>query len=134
MDRKMEWIIVLLYHMIVAGGIAILAIGVSSLESSDPKPNSLTLVKVGAAILTVSWILVSAWAGFSFVSAKKRADAVLFREGTTVRSAIHPSAWNQQCNILTFMLAPIRCDRRTYLHWRSRHLYPRRIDYAKPEP
>lgn len=65
LDPKIEWIKVLLYHFHVTGGVALLAIGASRLQGSNPAPSDLTLVKVGLAILTVAWAVLAGWAGVS---------------------------------------------------------------------
>ncbi|KAH6989589.1 hypothetical protein BKA56DRAFT_576080 [Ilyonectria sp. MPI-CAGE-AT-0026] len=65
LDPKIEWIKVLLYHFHVTGGVALLAIGASRLQGSNPAPSDMTLVKVGLAILTVAWVVLAGWAGVS---------------------------------------------------------------------
>lgn len=60
---------VLLFHVIATTGVAILAIGVSNLDSSNVKPSDVStddsLMKAGIALLTLSWAIVaivSVWA------------------------------------------------------------------------
>lgn len=69
LDKKVEWTVVLLFHGIATTGVAILAIGVSNLDSSNVKPSDIStddsLVKAGIALLTLSWAIVaivSVWA------------------------------------------------------------------------
>ncbi|KAL7935664.1 hypothetical protein V8C35DRAFT_297886 [Trichoderma chlorosporum] len=69
LDKKMEWTVVLLFHGLVATGVAILAAGTSKLQSSNVKPSDISsddaLVKAGIALLTLSWAIVaivSVWA------------------------------------------------------------------------
>ncbi|KAL7905877.1 hypothetical protein GGI35DRAFT_483154 [Trichoderma velutinum] len=63
LDKKLEWIVVLLFHIMVTTGVAILAIGVSNLDSSNVKPSDVSsddsLVKAGIALLTLSWAIVT---------------------------------------------------------------------------
>ncbi|KAL7956592.1 hypothetical protein V8C34DRAFT_210701 [Trichoderma compactum] len=69
LDKKVEWTVVLLFHGIATTGVAILAIGVSNLDSGNAKPSDVStddsLVKTGIALLTLSWAIVaivSVWA------------------------------------------------------------------------
>jgi hypothetical protein len=69
LDKKVEWTVVLLFHGIATTGVAILAIGVSNLDSSNVKLSDIStddsLVKAGIALLTLSWAIVaivSVWA------------------------------------------------------------------------
>ncbi|KAF7552223.1 hypothetical protein G7Z17_g4480 [Cylindrodendrum hubeiense] len=65
LDPKIEWIKVVLYHIHVTGGVALLAVGASHLQGDNPAPSDMTLVKVGLAILTVAWVILAGWAGIS---------------------------------------------------------------------
>ncbi|KAL7783810.1 hypothetical protein V8C37DRAFT_35071 [Trichoderma ceciliae] len=60
LNNKKEWGFVLLFHLVVTSGIAILATGASKLQSSHPEPIDGSLVKAGIALLTLSWVLVVA--------------------------------------------------------------------------
>ncbi|PNP51302.1 hypothetical protein THARTR1_08059 [Trichoderma harzianum] len=69
LDNKVERTVVLLFHGMATTGVAILAIGVSNLHSSNIKPSEVStdnlLVKAGIALLTLSWAIVaivSVWA------------------------------------------------------------------------
>ncbi len=60
-DAKVEWAVVAVFHVLVAGATAILAVGASALQSSSPLPSDLTKVKVGIALMTVAWIVLVGW-------------------------------------------------------------------------
>ncbi|OAA80771.1 C6 zinc finger domain protein [Akanthomyces lecanii RCEF 1005] len=60
-DAKVEWAVVAVFHVLVAGATAILAVGASALQSSSPLPSDLTKVKVGIALMTVAWLVLVGW-------------------------------------------------------------------------
>ncbi|KAI5460393.1 hypothetical protein BGZ63DRAFT_246888 [Mariannaea sp. PMI_226] len=68
MNGKVEWIKVILYHFLVTSGVALLAAGASGLQGSSPSSSDENLVKVGIAILTVAWVVLSGWAIISLRS------------------------------------------------------------------
>ncbi|KAF4447962.1 C6 zinc finger domain protein [Fusarium austroafricanum] len=55
---KLKMIKILLFHIVVTGGIAILATGLSGLQSDSPTPDDQSKVKAGLGILTASWVLL----------------------------------------------------------------------------
>lgn len=63
LSKEMKLVAVLLFHGIVTTGVAILAVGVSNLESSDVRSSdastNASLVKVGIALLTLSWAIIA---------------------------------------------------------------------------
>jgi hypothetical protein len=84
LNTKLEWIYVLLFHVLVMTGIAILAVGVSSLEGPQPKPGDENMVKVGISLLTASWVVLLGWVGISVLPNRGSSRAVAHREGTIV--------------------------------------------------
>ncbi|OAA69094.1 C6 zinc finger domain protein [Cordyceps fumosorosea ARSEF 2679] len=65
-DAKLEWTVVLAFHILIAGATAILAVGASALQSSSPLPSDLTKVKVGITLLAIGWIVLVGWAAQSW--------------------------------------------------------------------
>ena len=61
MNSKVEWIKVILFHLLVTIGVALSAVGASGLQSGDPSPTDSTFMKVGSAILTTAWVILSVW-------------------------------------------------------------------------
>lgn len=63
LSKKMKWAAVLVFHGIVTTGVALLAVGASNLDSSDAKSSdastNASLVKVGIALLTLSWAIIA---------------------------------------------------------------------------
>ncbi|KAL6897689.1 hypothetical protein GGI43DRAFT_99484 [Trichoderma evansii] len=62
LEKMVKWAVVLLFHVNVTTGVAILAVGASNQESSDVKSSDASkdasLVKVGIALLTLSWAFI----------------------------------------------------------------------------
>ncbi|KAJ6783047.1 hypothetical protein PWT90_01869 [Aphanocladium album] len=66
-DAKLEWAVVVGFHVLIAGATAILAVGASALQSSSPMPSDLTKVKVGITILTIGWVILVGWSVLSWI-------------------------------------------------------------------
>ncbi|CZR51469.1 uncharacterized protein PAC_01345 [Phialocephala subalpina] len=82
--RKVELILVLLYHIFVTTGLALLASGSSAFSSSTNNPNKSdeNLLKVGIVILLLSWVMVYVWGLFSLLPSQGRRDAPAYSLGT----------------------------------------------------
>ncbi|CAH0027297.1 unnamed protein product [Clonostachys rhizophaga] len=66
LNRKLEWLKVILYHIQVTGGIALLAVGASQLQSSPhPTAGDRNMAKAGMGILTSAWAVLAIWIIFS---------------------------------------------------------------------
>ncbi|VUC33518.1 unnamed protein product [Clonostachys rosea] len=62
LNHKLEWLKVILYHIQVTGGIALLAVGASHLQSSPhPTVGDRSMAKAGMGILTSAWIVLAIW-------------------------------------------------------------------------
>ncbi|KAK7222717.1 hypothetical protein V2G26_010720 [Clonostachys chloroleuca] len=62
LNRKLEWLKVILYHVQVTGGIALLAVGASRLQSSpNPTAGDRNMAKAGMGILTSAWTVLAIW-------------------------------------------------------------------------
>jgi hypothetical protein len=97
---------VLFFHMVVAGGVVLLAIGVASLQSSHPMANALVLVKVGVSILAISWGMLVIGAALSVMSAQNKKAAVAHQEGSIVCSNFHFSfSFERPARKLTYFLS-----------------------------
>ncbi|KPM36553.1 hypothetical protein AK830_g10012 [Neonectria ditissima] len=82
LDRKWEWIRVALYHLVVTGGLALVAAGASHLQDSDPAPSDATLAKAGLGILVLAWTILAGWACLSLRSSSVVVDAGVRRRPT----------------------------------------------------
>jgi len=88
LNRKVEWIYILLFHLLVVAGVVMVAMGASDLQSKDPKPSDETIIKVGVSILTVSWLVLVAWSSATLVSNRHIKTAVAHREGTVLFNSV----------------------------------------------
>ncbi|KAL4888818.1 integral membrane protein [Aspergillus ambiguus] len=88
LDKKMEWVSVLAYHMVVVAGVALTAAGSAKLQKHEqPIDKAEKIAKAGISILAVSWAVLVAWTGFSFIAPRGR-NSSLTRAGTILLMAI----------------------------------------------
>lgn len=103
LDAKVEWIKVLVLHFQITAGVGLLATGASGLQSTKPSATDHTLVKIGIAILTVAWAVVSGWAArtlFPGNVAHTRAQ----RLATRVRPGQHVSSYTMRTAVPTYFV------------------------------
>ncbi|KAF4462933.1 C6 zinc finger domain-containing [Fusarium albosuccineum] len=74
LNTKLEWVKVLQYHFLVTAGLALLAVGLSGLQSADPTANDAKIVKIGAGILTASWVILMIWSLYTLCWAAASKD------------------------------------------------------------
>lgn len=90
-NTKVEWLVVLQIHMLVTAGLALVAVGVSSLYSSKSSSDSaMGLLKAGFAIMFVGWGIIVGFCMWSYrrpASYGLQVESVVFRDGTIVRCA-----------------------------------------------
>ncbi|KUI56000.1 hypothetical protein VP1G_03377 [Cytospora mali] len=89
LPKPFEWIVVLMFHVFVSGGLAPVAIGASALagHSSDAASASrhLQLIRVGMGIMTASWVFLVIGAVISAIPARETENnSRRFREGTVL--------------------------------------------------
>lgn len=137
-NKKIGWLLVLLFKLLVLAALGLLAAGGSSLQSADAKPSDFTLVKVGIAIMFVSWVMLCAWTVQTMMQAGRRqVDASSLRTGRLV-SAILVSVVCLQCEYenanVDMFIAHLGYIGRAPFHRHPNHLYPRRNGHARCEP
>lgn len=71
-DVKLECVLVLIVHTIAGAGIALTAVEISVLSSSDPSSNDITFIRSGLAMLTFSWASILIWAAYTLTVPKYR--------------------------------------------------------------
>lgn len=80
LNKKFEWVLALFYHILVVGGVALTAAGSAKLQKTDQTADDMhkaeRIVKVGMAVLTLSWIALVGWTGISFTGPRPRSDRV----------------------------------------------------------
>ncbi|KAL6232202.1 hypothetical protein BDW75DRAFT_247340 [Aspergillus navahoensis] len=88
LDKKMEWVSVLAYHMLVVAGVALSAAGSAKLqEHKQPLDKAEKIAKAGISILAVAWGFLVGWTGFSFIAPRRR-NSSLTRAGTVLLMAV----------------------------------------------
>ncbi|ORY61459.1 uncharacterized protein BCR38DRAFT_411332 [Pseudomassariella vexata] len=88
LDEKLEWLLVLVFHIFVVGGVALVAAGSAKLQNhQQPIEKSEKIVKAGISILTVSWGILVGWVGLSFV-APRISNSTTERAGTTLLKSV----------------------------------------------
>ncbi|KAF9890657.1 hypothetical protein FE257_005788 [Aspergillus nanangensis] len=88
LDKKMEWVSVLAYHMLVVAGVALTAAGSAKLQThQQPIDKAEKITKVGISILTVAWGFLAGWTGLSFLAPRGRNSSIT-RAGTVLLSAV----------------------------------------------
>ncbi|KAG2420409.1 hypothetical protein HFD88_005210 [Aspergillus terreus] len=87
-DKKMEWVFVLAYHMLVVAGVALTAAGSAKLQQHEqPLDKAERMAKVGIAILAAAWGGLAGWTAFSFII-PRGGNSSLARAGTVLLTAI----------------------------------------------
>ncbi|CAG8898776.1 unnamed protein product [Penicillium egyptiacum] len=88
LDKKMEWVSVLAYHMLVVAGVALTAAGSAKLQEHEkPLDKAENIVKAGISILAVAWGILAGRTGFSFIASRGR-NSSLTRAGTVLLMAV----------------------------------------------
>ncbi|KAL1899577.1 hypothetical protein Sste5346_002979 [Sporothrix stenoceras] len=90
-NNKLEWFWQLQYHAIVMAGMVLVIIGVVNVDSSSSSESKIhtsqTLVKAGAAVMVVAWLVLVFW---SLISTRTRAsrDLPSYRGGSILLHAV----------------------------------------------
>ncbi|KAJ5123971.1 uncharacterized protein N7515_007796 [Penicillium bovifimosum] len=93
LDKKLEWVFVLAYHMLVVAGVALTAAGSVKLQKPKNPLDTADLdkadkiVKAGISILAVAWGVLVGWTSFSFIAPRGR-NSSLTRAGNVLLIAI----------------------------------------------
>ncbi|KAH8705837.1 hypothetical protein BGW36DRAFT_259157, partial [Talaromyces proteolyticus] len=89
-SEKIEWLAVLQIHVLVTAGLALIAVGISSLLGTDPSDSDWALLKAGFAIVFIGWGLVSTGTLFSFrrPALYHEIDSNVFCDGTILLNAV----------------------------------------------
>ncbi|KAF3012677.1 hypothetical protein E8E15_001073 [Penicillium rubens] len=87
LDKKMEWVSVLAYHMLVIAGVALTAAGSSKLQEHEEPLKAEKISRAGISIMVVAWGFLVGWTGFSFVGPRGR-NSSLTRAGNILLVAV----------------------------------------------
>ncbi|EED15678.1 conserved hypothetical protein [Talaromyces stipitatus ATCC 10500] len=89
-NHKVEWLVVLQYHMLVSAGLALIAVSISNLVKPDSSGSGLGLLKGGFAVLFISWVILFLATVFSMqrpASFNQLANDESFRNGALLLNA-----------------------------------------------
>ncbi|MCJ1391435.1 hypothetical protein MMC18_004299 [Xylographa bjoerkii] len=82
MGRKLEWILVIQYHVAVSVALVLIIIGVVNLEGGTSNATTSALLKAGAIILIVCWVALVFWTQSSMRQQGEDIHAMGYAEGT----------------------------------------------------
>lgn len=82
--KKLEWFLVINFHGLVVGALALVIAGVTGEEGKDPKPVDLSLRKAGLLIVVACWFVLVAWVAVSFLRAQFDVKAPAYTDGSRV--------------------------------------------------
>ncbi|MCJ1292779.1 hypothetical protein MMC34_004332 [Xylographa carneopallida] len=80
--RRLEWALVIQYHLVVSVALALVIVGVINLQSGIITTTTSVLLKVAAAILIVCWAALVLWTGVSMRKQGRDTSAKGYAEGT----------------------------------------------------
>lgn len=137
MSKKLKYTVIILFHVLVTTGVAIVASGASSLQSSSDKPvDSSKVSKDASSVNTGMGLLTLAWAIIAIVSvwilarpAKSPMPRSIFVAGTRV--SLLPRLHVIQLTDLAIASMGCHCIR--YLQWHKSHLLPHRAGHKRQE-
>ncbi|KAJ6189014.1 hypothetical protein N7519_003922 [Penicillium mononematosum] len=87
LDKKMQWVSVLAYHMLVVAGVALTAAGSSKLQEHEQPLKAEKISRAGISIMVIAWGILVGWTGFSFVGPWGR-NSSLTRAGNVLLMAV----------------------------------------------
>ncbi|KAK2768746.1 hypothetical protein FQN54_000602 [Arachnomyces sp. PD_36] len=89
LDKKLEWLIQLVFHMLVVGGLALTVVGTVKLQNHEqPIDKAEKITKAGISIMAVSWGVLVGLTGVSFMGPRAKNDSPVARAGTTLLASV----------------------------------------------
>lgn len=82
--QRTEWFIVIQYHMLVSTALALIVVGVVHLMGNNAGSTTKVLMRVGAALVVVCWVLLLPWTAHSLLSYQREGNAIAHAGGTKV--------------------------------------------------
>ena len=89
--RKLEWFLVINFHVIVSAAVIAVVIGIVHVENNHQKPSDSHIIKFGLAIVFICWITLFSWALLS-LRAQRHTDPLFYANGSAVRLFTSPSS------------------------------------------
>jgi hypothetical protein len=125
LNDKLQWTIVIQFHMFVSGALALIVYGVVELTQSHVTSASSVCMKVGAAGLVVCYVLLLGWALLSF-RLPRQTNSPAYEMGTKASLSHSRSI---PCRMLTPNAVAVWSPRRDAIH---RH--PLGLRSSQPHP
>jgi hypothetical protein len=92
LNNRLEWFLVIQYHGLISAAMALIIIGIIRLQNgTDLSPSNSIYMKVGFAVLVISWFVLMTWALVSLP--KQYPDATTYAGGTkvSISYSCHPN-------------------------------------------
>ena len=85
-SRKIEWIFIILFHILISSGLGVLASGASALQNGgDIGGTNGLLIKVGVLCMDLGWVILVCWGIASLLQiGKKDGKGDRWKYGTIV--------------------------------------------------
>lgn len=83
-NEKSEWLLVIVYHLLVTTGLALVVSGASAFNVNASNTGDEGLIKGGILILLLAWLVVIVWTVLSFLPSQYNRDASSYSSGTKV--------------------------------------------------
>jgi hypothetical protein len=80
--RKLEWFVTIQYHTLVSVSLALVVVGVVKLEEGTITDGTKAVLKVGMALVILSWLLLNFWTLVSWKSRKVVRTSPGYNDGT----------------------------------------------------
>jgi hypothetical protein len=83
LNNKFEWFLVIQYHCLITAAMALIIVGIMRLnDGTDLLPSNSIFMKIGFAVVVLSWFVLMVWALVSLP--QQYADAATYADGTKV--------------------------------------------------
>src|SRR3978361_2130109 len=85
LKRRLEWFLVIQYHFLVSAALALIVVGVVFIENGNKGSTTSAVLKIGATLVLLSWILLIIWTSVSIGRSQMDINALAYVDGTKVR-------------------------------------------------
>ncbi|RDL37719.1 uncharacterized protein BP5553_05152 [Venustampulla echinocandica] len=87
-NNKLEWFLQINFHVIVGAAINLIIIALNKVENDHTDPAKNTMLKIGYAVIAISWAILFVWTLVSRLNQKNQATDDTARHGTMMLNAI----------------------------------------------
>jgi hypothetical protein len=105
----MEWFVTIQYHTLVSVSLALVVVGIVKLEEGTITDGTKAVLKVGIALVILSWLLLNIWTMVSWKSRKVVRTSPGYNDGTKARllSSFECKLANEICSC--WLLLQLSC-------------------------